>query len=128
MSFFNCSSRVTLGLVAVALSHAGLDFVNSSNRGAGAALGNMRPGLGKISAPAGNFSSLKRYGKWILTACDAGRTGWNYGVLRYSDIKFWREHNEAIHKPVPWGPPECLIARPAVEVIFGIPGLHNQEM
>ncbi|MDF1727899.1 MAG: TrkH family potassium uptake protein [Sulfitobacter sp.] len=66
MSFF-MFFIVTLGLVAVALSMTGLDFVTSVS-GAGAALANIGPGLGEIIGPAGNFSSLNDTAKWILTA------------------------------------------------------------
>jgi len=56
---------LTLGLVAVALSMTGLDFVTSIS-GAGTALGNIGPGLGEIIGPAGNFSSLQDSAKWLL--------------------------------------------------------------
>ncbi len=53
---------VTLGVVAVALSMTGLDFVTSIS-GAASALGNIGPGLGDIIGPAGNFSTLNDHGQ-----------------------------------------------------------------
>lgn len=66
MSFF-MFFVVTLGVVAVALSLTGLDFVTSVS-GAAAALGNIGPGLGDIIGPAGNFATLNDTAKWILIA------------------------------------------------------------
>ena len=64
MSFF-MFFVVSLGLISVALSLTGLDFVTSVS-GAAAALANIGPGLGEIIGPAGNFSSLNDTAKWIL--------------------------------------------------------------
>lgn len=88
MSFF-MFFVVTLGLVAVALSMTGLDFITSVS-GAGAALGNIGPGLGDTIGPAGNFSSLNDTAKWILTvAMLLGRLELMvvYVILT---VKFWR--------------------------------------
>ena len=57
---------LTLGLVAVALSFTGLDFVTSVS-GAAASVANIGPGLGDIIGPAGNYSSLNDAAKVILT-------------------------------------------------------------
>ena len=65
MSFF-VFFILTLGLVAVALSFTGLDFVTSSS-GAAASVANIGPGLGDIIGPAGNYSSLNDAAKVILT-------------------------------------------------------------
>ncbi len=64
MSFF-VFFIVTLGIVAVALSLTGLDFVTSVS-GASAALANIGPGLGDIIGPAGNYSDLNDAAKWVL--------------------------------------------------------------
>ncbi|WP_137702991.1 TrkH family potassium uptake protein [Marimonas lutisalis] len=56
---------VTLGLLAVALSLTGLDFITSLS-GAATAVANIGPGLGDIIGPSGNFSSLNDTAKWIL--------------------------------------------------------------
>lgn len=64
MSFF-VFFIVTLGVVAVALSLTGLDFVTSVS-GASAALANIGPGLGDIIGPSGNYSGLNEGAKWIL--------------------------------------------------------------
>ncbi len=64
MSFF-VFFIVTLGVVAVALSFTGLDFVTSVS-GSAAALANIGPGLGDIIGPSGNYSSLNEAAKWIL--------------------------------------------------------------
>jgi trk system potassium uptake protein TrkH len=88
MSFF-MFFVVTLGLVAVALSMTGLDFVTSVS-GAGAALGNIGPGLGEIIGPAGNFSSLHDTAKWILTiAMLLGRLELMVVYVMLT-VKFWR--------------------------------------
>jgi trk system potassium uptake protein TrkH len=65
MSFF-MFFVVTLGLLAVALSLTGLDFVTSVS-GAATALANVGPGLGDQIGPAGNFSGLNDTAKWLLT-------------------------------------------------------------
>ncbi|WP_413855785.1 potassium transporter TrkG, partial [Albidovulum sp.] len=57
---------VTLGLVAVALSMTGLDFVTAIS-GAATAIANIGPGLGDIIGPAGNFAPINDTAKWILT-------------------------------------------------------------
>ena len=64
MSFF-MFFVLTLGLVAVALSLTGLDFITSVS-GAATALANIGPGLGPQIGPAGNFSGLNDTAKWIL--------------------------------------------------------------
>ncbi|KPP86671.1 MAG: trk system potassium uptake protein TrkH [Rhodobacteraceae bacterium HLUCCO07] len=64
MSFF-VFFIVTLGLLAVALSLTGLDFVTSVS-GAATAIANIGPGLGDIIGPAGNFAPLNDTAKWIL--------------------------------------------------------------
>ncbi len=64
---------LTLGLVAVALSMTGLDFITSVS-GAATALANIGPGLGDQIGPAGNFAGLNDTAKWILSfAMFAGR-------------------------------------------------------
>ncbi|MBB4174309.1 trk system potassium uptake protein TrkH [Sulfitobacter noctilucicola] len=88
MSFF-MFFIVTLGLVAVALSLTGLDFITSVS-GAGAALANIGPGLGDIIGPAGNFSSLNDTAKWILAiAMLVGRLEL-LAVYVILTVKFWR--------------------------------------
>ena len=88
MSFF-MFFIVTLGLVAVALSMTGLDFVTSVS-GAAAALGNIGPGLGDTIGPAGNYSSLNDTAKWILTlAMLLGRLELMVVYVIFT-VKFWR--------------------------------------
>ncbi len=88
MTFFMFFT-LTLGLVAVALSMTGLDFVTSVS-GAAAALGNIGPGLGDIIGPAGNFSSLNDTAKWILTlAMLLGRLELMVVYVIFT-VKFWR--------------------------------------
>ncbi|MFN6952676.1 MAG: TrkH family potassium uptake protein, partial [Albidovulum sp.] len=57
---------LSLGLIAVALSMTGLDFVSSIS-GAATALANIGPGLGDIIGPAGNFAPINDTAKWILS-------------------------------------------------------------
>ncbi|KEJ90026.1 TrkH family potassium uptake protein [Sulfitobacter donghicola] len=88
MSFF-MFFIVTLGVVAVALSMTGLDFVTSVS-GAAAALANIGPGLGDIIGPAGNFASLNDTAKWILTiAMLLGRLELMVVYVIFT-VKFWR--------------------------------------
>ncbi|MFU8862823.1 MAG: TrkH family potassium uptake protein [Rhodobacterales bacterium] len=56
---------LTLGIVAVALSLTGLDFITSVS-GAATAIANIGPGLGDEIGPAGNFAGLNDTAKWIL--------------------------------------------------------------
>jgi trk system potassium uptake protein TrkH len=88
MAFF-VFFTVTLGLVAVALSLTGLDFVTSLS-GAAAALANIGPGLGDIIGPSGNFSSLNDTAKWILSfAMFIGRLELMV-VFALFTLQFWR--------------------------------------
>ena len=88
MSFF-MFFVVTLGLVAVALSLTGLDFVTSIS-GAASALGNIGPGLGDIIGPTGNFASLNLAAKWILiVAMLIGRLEL-MAVFVLFTVSFWR--------------------------------------
>lgn len=88
MSFF-MFFVVTLGLIAVALSMTGLDFVTAVS-GAAAALANIGPGLGDIIGPAGNFATLNDPAKWILTAAMLlGRLELMVVYVIFT-VKFWR--------------------------------------
>ncbi|AXI47376.1 potassium transporter TrkH [Sulfitobacter sp. SK012] len=80
---------VTLGLVSVALSMTGLDFVTSVS-GAAASLANIGPGLGDIIGPAGNFASLNDTAKWILTASMLIGRLELMAVYVIFTLKFWR--------------------------------------
>jgi trk system potassium uptake protein TrkH len=51
-------------IVAVTLSLTGLDYTTSLS-GAAATLANVGPGLGDIIGPAGNYSSLNDFAKWV---------------------------------------------------------------
>jgi trk system potassium uptake protein TrkH len=66
MSFFGVFI-VSLGLISVALSMTGLDFVTSIS-GAATAIANVGPGLGDTIGPAGNFAKINDTAKWILSA------------------------------------------------------------
>lgn len=88
MSFF-MFFVVTLGLVSVALSMTGLDFITSVS-GAAAALANIGPGLGDTIGPAGNFGSLNDAAKWILTAAMLVGRLELMAVYVILTVKFWR--------------------------------------
>lgn len=88
MSFF-MFFVVTLGLVSVALSMTGLDFITSVS-GAAAALANIGPGLGDIIGPSGNFGSLNDTAKWILTAAMLIGRLELMAVYVILTAKFWR--------------------------------------
>lgn len=81
---------VTLGLLAVALSLTGLDFITSLS-GAATALSNVGPGLGDEIGPAGNFSGLNDTAKWLLTAgMLLGRLEL-MAVYAILTVSFWRD-------------------------------------
>jgi trk system potassium uptake protein TrkH len=80
---------LTLGLVSVALSMTGLDFITSVS-GAATALANIGPGLGDEIGPAGNFAGLNDAAKWILSfAMFAGRLELLV-VFAVFTVNFWR--------------------------------------
>jgi trk system potassium uptake protein TrkH len=56
---------LTIAVLAVALSFAGLDFTTASSA-AITAIANVGPGVGDIIGPAGNFSGLPDSAKWII--------------------------------------------------------------
>lgn len=58
---------VSLGVLAVALSLTGLDFVTALS-GAATAICNIGPGLGPVIGPAGNFAPLGDTAKLLLVA------------------------------------------------------------
>lgn len=88
MSFFTFFV-VSLGVLAVALSLTGLDFITAVS-GAATALANVGPGLGPEIGPAGNFSGLNDTAKWMLSfAMLAGRLEL-LAVFALFTIRFWR--------------------------------------
>ena len=88
MSFF-VFFTVILGIVAVALSMTGLDFITSIS-GAATAMANIGPGLGSEIGPSGNFSGLNDVAKWILTtAMLIGRLE-VMAVFTLLTVQFWR--------------------------------------
>lgn len=56
---------LTIAVLAVALSMAGLDFTTAASA-AITAIANVGPGVGDIIGPAGNFESLPDSAKWII--------------------------------------------------------------
>ena len=80
---------LSVGLVSVALSLTGLDFITSVS-GAATALANVGPGLGSEIGPAGNFAGLNTTAKWIITiSMFIGRLELMV-VLVLLTAKFWR--------------------------------------
>lgn len=81
---------VTLGLLAVALSLTGLDFITSLS-GAATALSNVGPGLGDRIGPAGNFAGLNDTAKWLLSlGMLLGRLEL-LAVYAILTVSFWRD-------------------------------------
>lgn len=81
---------VTLGLLAVALSLTGLDFITSLS-GAATALSNVGPGLGSQIGPAGNFAGLNDTAKWLLSiGMLLGRLEL-LAVFAILTVQFWRD-------------------------------------
>jgi trk system potassium uptake protein TrkH len=80
---------LTLGVLAVALSMTGLDFITSLS-GAATALANVGPGLGAEIGPAGNFAGLNDTAKWML--CFAMLVGRLELLAVYAlfTFRFWR--------------------------------------
>lgn len=88
MSFFTFFV-VSLGVLSVALSLTGLDFITSVS-GAATALANVGPGLGDQIGPAGNFAGLNDTAKWMLSfAMLAGRLEL-LAVFALFTLRFWR--------------------------------------
>ena len=80
---------MSLGVLAVALSLTGLDFITAVS-GAATALANVGPGLGEEIGPAGNFSGLNDAAKWMLSfAMLAGRLEL-LAVYAIFTVRFWR--------------------------------------
>ncbi|ABG31550.1 TrkH family potassium uptake protein [Roseobacter denitrificans] len=89
MSFF-MFFVLTLGLLAVALSLTGLDFITSLS-GAATALSNVGPGLGDEIGPAGNFAGLNDTAKWLLSlGMLLGRLEL-LAVYAMLTLSFWRD-------------------------------------
>ncbi|HSC85468.1 MAG TPA: TrkH family potassium uptake protein [Pseudomonas sp.] len=63
---FSFFFTITIGLIAMALTLTGLDWVTSIT-GAATAVCNVGPGLGPIIGPVGNFAPLPDSAKWLLT-------------------------------------------------------------
>ncbi|MEB8389107.1 TrkH family potassium uptake protein [Rhodobacteraceae bacterium KMM 6894] len=80
---------VSMGVISVMLSLAGLDFITSVS-GAAAALANIGPGLGDIIGPAGNFSTLNDTAKWILSAAMLVGRLELLAVYAIFTVNFWR--------------------------------------
>ncbi|MGB0695513.1 MAG: TrkH family potassium uptake protein [Rhodospirillaceae bacterium] len=57
---------LSVGVLAIALSFLGLDFITALT-GAATAISNVGPGLGSIIGPAGNFASMPDAAKWLLS-------------------------------------------------------------
>lgn len=88
MSFF-VFFVVSLGVLSVALSLTGLDFITSVS-GAATALANVGPGLGDQIGPAGNFADIGDPAKWMLSfAMLAGRLEL-LAVYAIFTTRFWR--------------------------------------
>lgn len=67
MITFSFFFTITIGVLALALTLVGLDWVTALT-GAATAVCNVGPGLGPIIGPAGNFASLPDSAKWLLSA------------------------------------------------------------
>ncbi|MFI8747781.1 TrkH family potassium uptake protein [Pseudomonas sp. NPDC077186] len=63
---FSFFFTITIGVLALALTLVGLDWVTALT-GAATAVCNVGPGLGPTIGPAGNFASLPDSAKWLLT-------------------------------------------------------------
>ncbi|MGH1415901.1 MAG: TrkH family potassium uptake protein [Pelagimonas sp.] len=88
MSFF-VFFVVSMGVLSVALSLTGLDFITSVS-GAATALANIGPGLGDQIGPAGNFADIGTTAKWMLSfAMLTGRLEL-LAVYAIFTIRFWR--------------------------------------
>lgn len=66
MITFSFFFTITIGVLALALTLVGLDWVTALT-GAATAVCNVGPGLGPIIGPAGNFASLPDSAKWLLS-------------------------------------------------------------
>lgn len=66
MSFFILFT-LCFSVIAALLSFTGLDFITSMSAAA-SAMANLGPGFGDVVGPAGNYSTLSDFAKWLLTA------------------------------------------------------------
>ena len=57
---------LSVGVVAIILTYAGLDVMGALSASA-TAISNVGPGLGPVIGPAGNFSTLSDFAKWTLS-------------------------------------------------------------
>lgn len=80
---------VSLGVLSVALSMTGLDFVTSIS-GAATALANIGPGLGDTIGPAGSFAPLNDTAKWLLSAAMLIGRLELLAVYALLTVSFWR--------------------------------------
>jgi trk/ktr system potassium uptake protein len=80
---------VTMGILAVALSMTGLDFITSVS-GAATALANIGPGLGDEIGPSGNFGGLTDTAKWLLSAAMLIGRLELLAVYAILTVGFWR--------------------------------------
>ncbi|MCY4306486.1 MAG: TrkH family potassium uptake protein [Aestuariivita sp.] len=88
MSFF-VFFLLSLGVISVALSLTGQDFLTSVS-GAAATLANIGPGLGDQIGPEGNFSRLNDTAKWVLIfSMFIGRLEL-LAVFAIFNYRFWR--------------------------------------
>lgn len=80
---------LAVGVVAIILTFAGLDVMGALSASA-TAISNVGPGLGPVIGPAGNFSSLTDFAKWVLSgAMLMGRLEL-FTVLVLLMPSFWR--------------------------------------
>ena len=80
---------LSIGVLAVALTLTGLDFITALSA-AGTAIANIGPGLGDQIGPAGNFAELNDPAKWLLSfGMLAGRLELLV-VFTILTVQFWR--------------------------------------
>jgi trk system potassium uptake protein TrkH len=80
---------ITVAVTSVFLALTGLDALTCLS-GAATAVGNVGPGLGPIIGPAGNFTPLPDFAKWVLSiAMLLGRLEL-FTVLALFSRRFWR--------------------------------------
>ena len=80
----------SLALVAILLAMSGLDFITSIS-GSVSALANIGPGLGDQIGPAGNYSELNDFAKWVLAAAMLIGRLELISVFAIFTVGFWRE-------------------------------------
>lgn len=80
----------SLVVISILLAMSGLDFITSAS-GSVSTLANIGPGLGDQIGPAGNYSQLNDFAKWVLSAAMLIGRLELISVFAILSVGFWQE-------------------------------------